>query len=112
MIVSALGILAPLFAVLIAGVLVGPLLIGGWSFSLDTMAFKLEKLSPLKGTGPDRVGQGFAGTGQGGHQVRVLMSTAIIFFSLMLDQIIALGSLPAAQAFGHAVVILQWVCWR
>ena len=107
-IVSALGILAPLFAVLIAGVLVGPLLIGGWSFSLDTMAFKLEKLSPLKGLGRIVSAKALLELVKAVIKFGVLSVTAIIFFSLMLDQIIALGSLPAAQAFGHAVVILQW----
>lgn len=41
--------LLPFFAVTLVAALVGPLLMGGWSFSFETMAFKWEKLDPVKG---------------------------------------------------------------
>ena len=47
--VQSLLALLPFFAVTLVAALVGPLLMGGWSFSLETMAFKWEKLDPVKG---------------------------------------------------------------
>lgn len=44
-----LGGLAPLAAILIGAVFLGSLLIGGWSFSVEAVAPKLERIDPLKG---------------------------------------------------------------
>lgn len=41
--------LLPFFAVTLVAAFAGPLLMGGWSFSLEAMAFKWEKLDPVKG---------------------------------------------------------------
>ncbi|RLA17422.1 MAG: flagellar biosynthetic protein FlhB, partial [Gammaproteobacteria bacterium] len=49
LVVSSLLILTPFLAVMMVGSIVGPIVMGGWSFSLSAMAFKLEKISPAKG---------------------------------------------------------------
>jgi len=49
--IEALLALAPFFVVMMVAALAGPLLMGGWSFSLEAMAFKVEKLDPVKGLG-------------------------------------------------------------
>jgi flagellar biosynthetic protein FlhB len=41
--------LLPLFAVLLVAAVLGSIALGGWTFSLETLAPKLEKLDPLKG---------------------------------------------------------------
>jgi flagellar biosynthetic protein FlhB len=50
---SAIGdaavLLAPLLALLLATTFVGPALLGGWAFSANALAPKLERISPLKG---------------------------------------------------------------
>ncbi len=51
MAVQSLLALLPFFAVCVVGALAGPLMMGGWSFSVEAMAFKWEKLDPVKGLG-------------------------------------------------------------
>jgi flagellar biosynthetic protein FlhB len=51
LILDALRVLAPFLAVTVVAAFAGPLLMGGWSFSLEAMAFKWEKIDPLKGLG-------------------------------------------------------------
>ena len=46
---QALWLLVPLFALLTVGAFAGPLALGGWAFSTSAMAFKLEKIDPIKG---------------------------------------------------------------
>lgn len=46
---QALWLLIPLFIVLTLSAFAGPLALGGWNFSASAMAFKLEKVDPLKG---------------------------------------------------------------
>ena len=41
--------LSPFMAVMLVSVFAGPLMMGGWSFSLETISFKFEKLNPIKG---------------------------------------------------------------
>lgn len=51
LVAETLVALLPFLAVTVVAALAGPLLMGGWSFSLQAMAFKLEKLDPVKGLG-------------------------------------------------------------
>ena len=46
---QALFVLLPLFLLLTVGAFVGPLSLGGWAFSLSALAFKIDKVNPLKG---------------------------------------------------------------
>lgn len=106
--VSSLVILAPLFGVLIVGAMVGPLMMGGWSFSPASMAFKLEKLSPLKGIGRIFSAKGLLELVKALIKFCVLSAAAALFFSLTLDKIIVLGAGAPALAFASAVSLLQW----
>lgn len=51
MTMNALLALTPFFALTVVAAFAGPLLMGGWSFSVQAMAFKWEKLDPVKGLG-------------------------------------------------------------
>lgn len=51
MMIDALLMLAPFFAVLIVISIAAPLALGGWSFSVSALAFKLDKLNPITGLG-------------------------------------------------------------
>ena len=46
---NALFVLAPLLIVLTAAALFAPMALGGWSFSVDALTVKWERISPLKG---------------------------------------------------------------
>jgi flagellar biosynthetic protein FlhB len=45
----ALEMLAPLWIVLIVAALLSPLAVGGWTFSAESLAVKLDKLNPVTG---------------------------------------------------------------
>ncbi|MEP5765384.1 MAG: flagellar biosynthesis protein FlhB [Halieaceae bacterium] len=49
--IDAALLLAPLLSLLLVCTLLGPLLLGGWSFSPAAIAPKLERVSPIKGMG-------------------------------------------------------------
>lgn len=106
--VSSLAILAPLFGVLLVGAMIGPLVMGGWSFSPSAMAFKLEKLSPLKGIARIFSAKGLLELVKALIKFFVLSAAAALFFSLMLDKIVALGTGAPIQAFASAVSLLEW----
>lgn len=108
LIVSSLLILTPLFAVLIVGAMVGPLLMGGWAFSPAAMAFKLEKINPLKGIGRIFSAKGLLELVKALIKFLVLSAATTLFFTMTLDTIIALGTAPPGQAFTAAISLLKW----
>ncbi len=48
---DALWLITPLILLLLVAAFVGPLSLGGWSFSGESIKFKPEKLDPIKGLG-------------------------------------------------------------
>ena len=107
-VISALMILIPFFLVMVAGSFVGPLMMGGWSFSPSAMAFKLEKLSPLKGIKRIVSAKGLLELLKALFKFLLLMTATIILFDIFLNQILNLGSQPPEQAFAEATHLLVW----
>jgi flagellar biosynthetic protein FlhB len=107
-VISAIKILTPLFAVLVVGALVGPLLMGGWSFNVASMAFKFEKISPAKGIKRVFSAKGLLELFKALFKFIFLSGTAILVFNFSMEKILSLGSLPPTQAFSEALTLLQW----
>jgi len=107
-IMSALLILTPFFLVMVVGSFIGPLAMGGWSFSPSSMAFKLEKLSPLKGIKRVFSAKGLLELLKTLFKFILLISAAIILFNLNIDKILNLGVETPAQAFSDATSLLVW----
>lgn len=108
LILQAVLILTPLFAVLVVGAFAGPLLMGGWSFSVSSLAFKLEKINPGKGLKRVFSFKGLLELLKTLLKFILLSCTTIFIFSLLLDEILSLGSQPPHQAFTETVTLLQW----
>ena len=105
---SSLLILLPFFGVMIVAAFAGPLAMGGWSFSPSAMAFKLEKLSPLKGIKRVFSAKGLLELFKALFKFLLLSTAAAILFSLSSEKILQLGGLPALQAFTEASRFLVW----
>ena len=105
---SALTILAPFFLVMVIGSFVGPLVMGGWSFSPSAMAFKVEKLNPLKGIKRVFSAKGLVEMVKALLKFLLLLTATIILFNLFLDKLLNLGNQPPIQAFAEATSLLMW----
>lgn len=108
MVLSALLILTPFFAVMVVGSFVGPLVMGGWSFSPSAMAFKFEKLSPLKGIKRVVSVKGLLELLKALFKFILLISATMVLFNRYLDEILSLGSLQPKEAFSAATSLLSW----
>lgn len=107
-VMSALMILTPFFLVMVVGSFVGPLAMGGWSFSPSAMAFKLEKLSPLKGIKRVFSAKGLLELFKALFKFLLLITATIILFDIYLEQILNLGNESPEQAFSDATELLLW----
>lgn len=108
LIVSSIIVLIPLFIVLIVGAVVGPIVMGGWTFSPSAMAFKLEKLSPLKGIKRVFSAKGVLEMFKALFKFIILAITAYLLLGLILEDILTLGDLPPKNAFAEALTMLRW----
>ncbi|MFK8047085.1 MAG: flagellar biosynthesis protein FlhB [Halioglobus sp.] len=106
--VSAVIVLSPLFALMVVGALIGPLMVGGWSFNVASMAFKLEKISPAKGIKRVISAKGAMELIKALLKFLFLSATALLLFNFLLEDILLLGRKPPEQAFIEAVSMLQW----
>lgn len=108
LIVSSVIVLIPIFAVMVAGALVGPIVMGGWAFSPASMAFKPEKLNPIKGLQRVFSAKGLAELLKALFKFVFLALTTIFLFDLLLDKILSLGTEAPNQAFVDALFMLRW----
>lgn len=108
LIVACCFVLIPIFLVLLAGALVGPMVMGGWTFSAEAMAFKAEKISPIKGLQRIFSAKGLLELFKALFKFVFLSLTTIFLFSLLLDKIMLLGDEAPQTAFVDALDILRW----
>jgi flagellar biosynthetic protein FlhB len=107
-VLSSILILSPFLAVTVVGAFAGPLAMGGWSFSVSAMAFKLEKLSPVKGIARVFSAKGLVELFKALFKFLVVSAISLVLFHLYLDRIINLGSMPSDLVFAEATNILRW----
>ncbi|MFT7287179.1 MAG: flagellar biosynthetic protein FlhB [Halieaceae bacterium] len=106
MITGALTALAPFFALAIVAALAGPLVMGGWSFSLEALAFKLEKLDPVKGLGRIFSAKGLVELLKALSKFTLLLSATYLLFLAVQDDVISLSALSVGDASERAVGLL------
>ncbi len=105
---EALLILGPLLILLFIAALVGPLALGGWSFSAKSLGFKWQKLDPV--TGLARI---FSLKG-GMELAKTLLKFAVVAGASAVllwsssGALLDLGREPLQQAMAHAAHLLSW----
>lgn len=108
MALSCLIALVPFFAVMVIGAFIGPLAMGGWSFSMQAMAFKLEKVSPLSGMKRIFSAKSLVELLKALVKFLVLIFATIILFRVEITDLLGLGSLTPVAAFQSAASLLIW----
>jgi flagellar biosynthesis protein FlhB len=97
---------APLALVLLAAALLGGMSIGGWSCSLSAMAFKGERLNPLKGIRKIFTPNSANELLKAMAKFLVVAVIAVTWLGWSVDELLALGKEPVAAAVVHAMTIV------
>lgn len=108
MIVSAILILWPVFLIAVIAAFAGPLLMGGWAFSVEAMAFKLEKLNPVKGLGRVFSAKGLLELVKALVKFLLLLAATLLIFAVVQRDILSLSMFTPGQASLNAVRLLMW----
>ena len=98
--------LAPFLAVMLVSVFAGPLIMGGWSFSLDTISFKFEKLNPIKGLARIFSLKGLVELAKALAKFLLLLGAALLIFFSIDQQLLSLSSMNPKAAGVEAVTVL------
>jgi flagellar biosynthetic protein FlhB len=101
--------LSPFMAVMLVAALAGPLMMGGWSFSLETISFKLEKLNPIKGLARIFSLKGLVELVKALAKFVLLIGAAILVFFTIDQQLLSLTSMSPKAAGIEAVSVLVLV---
>ena len=106
---QALLALLPFMAVMLVAVFAGPLMMGGWSFSLETISFKFEKLDPIKGLARIFSLKGLVELAKALAKFLLLLGAAILIFFSIDQQLLSLASMNPKAAGVEAVTVLVQV---
>ena len=105
---QALLALSPFMAIMLVSVFAGPLLMGGWSFSLETISFKLEKLDPIKGLARIFSLKSLVELAKALAKFVLLLGAAILVFFTIDQQLLSLSSMtPKAAGLEAATILVQ-----
>jgi flagellar biosynthetic protein FlhB len=102
----ALAALLPFMGVALVASLAGPLLMGGWSFSVDAMTFKWEKLDPVKGLGRLFSAKGLLELLKALAKFFLLLAVTYLLVLAFEREILSLSVFTAGEASRRAINLL------
>ena len=98
------GIL-PLAFVLVAGAFLSAMALGGWSFSIEAMSFKAERMSPVKGIKRIFSANSLNELIKALAKFSLVALLAVAWLWWSVEELIGLGREPIASAIAHALRI-------
>lgn len=105
---DALLILAPLFVLLVFVAFISPMLLGGFSFSLDAISFKGSKLDPIKGIGRIFAWRGLVELLKALGKFIIVASVVVLYLWLNTDRFLHLGDLDIDVALAETGDLIFW----
>ena len=101
-------VVAPLFLLLVVVILVTPIGLGGWSFSMKAVSFKWEKLDPIKGLGRIFALKSLMELSKVLAKFLLVASVSAIILWSLIDELIGLGNEPIELAITHVARLCGW----
>jgi len=101
-------LVAPLFALLVVVTMLTPLGLGGWSFSLKSISFKLEKIDPIKGLGRIFALKGLVELVKVLAKFLLVASVSGCIVWSLIDELVGLGAEPIHVALAHVASLCGW----
>lgn len=105
---DALLILLPLFALLVVVALLVPMALGGFSFSLEAISFKAEKLDPIKGLGKIFAWRGVVELLKALAKFVIVATVVVIYLDINTDKLLHLGELSIEVALVETAYLVFW----
>lgn len=104
--IDGVMLIAPFIAVMTVAAIVAPLALGGWVFSWEALAPKLEKLDPVKGLSRMFALRGLIELIKALLKFLLISVIAVLLSRHFLNELTGLGAEPLEQSIGHALKII------
>lgn len=101
-------LLAPLWIVVLVAAFAGPVLLGGWAFSTEQLAPKLEKLNPIAGLKRIFGWNGLAELGKALAKFLLVATVAVAILWQLTNDFLALGTLAVGAGMRRAVELIAF----
>lgn len=110
-ITDALMMVSPFLGLMLIAAFVGPIFMGGWSFSTESMAPKLEKLDPIKGMGRIFAVRGLVELAKALLKFTLVAGATILLFNYYINDFLGLTGEGLEKAIPHIadLVMLAFV---
>ncbi len=105
---EALGTLFPFLVLMVVAALIAPLALGGWTFSPQSLAPKLERISPAKGLKRVFSSRGLVEMLKALAKFAVIASVAVGLLWNLSGSFAGLAAEPMRQAMAHMGSLLAW----
>ena len=105
---DGIWLMAPFLLLLTVIALAASLLVGGWNFSVEALAFKGSKLDPIKGTKRIFGVHGLIELIKALFKVEFVGGAAVLVLFWYADEMLALGVMPMEVAMQHLGDMVLW----
>lgn len=105
---DALTTLSPLFILLVFVAMLAPMALGGVSFSVESLAFKWEKLDPIKGLKRVFGPKGLMELVKALAKFAIIGAVTVIFLNSQSDKLLSLARMDIDTALGEVGFLLFW----
>ena len=105
---ESLMIISPLLLLFTVIVLLTPLGIGGWSFSMKAVSFKFEKIDPIKGMGRIFSLKGLMELAKVLAKFALVSAISAAIIWSVIDELLGLGNEPMDAALLHVATLCGW----
>ncbi|CAA9890985.1 flagellar export pore protein [Candidatus Methylobacter favarea] len=99
-------LIAPFLAVMVIAAIGAPLALGGWAFSWEAMAPKLEKLDPIKGIPRLFALHGLIELVKALLKFLLIFIVAVVLFKYFFNALLGLGAEPLEQSIIHGLKVI------
>ena len=106
--VDGLMLMLPLFILMVVVAVLANIVLGGFTFSAKAMAFKGEKLDPIKGMGRVFAWKGLMEMFKGLAKFVLVSIVGLTVLNFLTDDLMQMGREPLGAALVHAGHILTW----
>ena len=107
-ILEVLGIIAPFLAVMVVVAILASIAISGWNFSTSAIAFKWEKLDPIKGLGRIFAVRGLVELIKAVAKFTIIGTAAVILLYSKAADFLSLGNKSVEVALADLGSLLVW----
>lgn len=101
-------IVTPFLLLLVVIILLTPIGLGGWSFSMQAVSFKLEKLDPIKGLGRIFSLKGLMELLKVLAKFALVASISALIIWSLIEELAGLGDEPLQMALIHVAKLCGW----